>query len=1098
MPTKEAFSIVYNSTGFERVHRQQNALTRGARDLTKTVTATSAAYKQLGRVGATLVSFAAITKVIHQVVSLADSFVNMQNRLNVTAESTAHMTHNLGALAEIAKKTRTELSTNVEVFSRFALAGRSQGFSTDQLLVATEALAKAVVISGSTTSEAKGAFIQLSQAFGSTQLRGQELTSVLEQIPRAAEAIAKALDIPIGKLREFGLEGKITSSDILRALIDSSKELEQEFGQTTSTFAQALTVLNNELKIYIGASAEAAGVTSGLVAATNFAAEKIVPELAEALVYAGQAASDFGTSIEWVLERVDKARDSYDKFEDNLKSLKFFGPNVPGFFDQLFDGLTTEAPKTLKDANFQLEKIDYLLRRIGDPAAKEKFRSAITSYAKYFEDGLISADQYATNLESVVEQLVGLGTTPITFTPDLVKAGIQNEIQALQDAAEKFSGIQYQIASAYEESILKYILNGVVIPGVNTRGLNKYFDSLNQEMEEYEKNLQKNAAGQDVLTKSWADSKIEAYINKMRDLEKARAEVQAGIKALAPGIDRLNLTMGEAGSKGLQSLIDGFNLAAFYARSVASAIEEINTAAAATGRQQFLESFGYDLGAPLSFQGLGGPTPTKNASGQVMEPISQGLLDLEEEAARRSAEKTFGSIISGVANAIESGDADRALQRAKDKYRKQLEEFMQIPVEARRAVDPGTNALVEAIGFDKTLAIMEKGLESSKNKAKDYAEEISNIFFDVNPERGALSEIEGQITLLTKALNGGIPGLKLTDISTQDLIETIGKLGEKMNDPLGKFAELNDRITGYRESVMTYGERASKEFKTQMDDIGLAIKHAGINLNDFTNADTIAMWGLIARLTGEYTRNANPELEKLKEQFADLGVDKLAELNDLARAGGADFAAGAIGVDQYRLAMDELQRQEDELSRSFAGGSRRAIRGLTEEYTNGAAQIEGTLVNAFRGAEDALVEFVRTGKFNFADLADSIISDLARIAIQRAILEPLTDILGTIIPGGSFFTQAATTIAGASSASVGGSPASFSAAATSPAAISVAPQVTVNVNAQGSNNPTAIGDAAARAVQQAVEATTRAVVRDELQRLSRPGGQMNNRLREGV
>lgn len=56
---------------------------------------------------------------------------------------------------------------------------------------------------------------------------------------------------------------------------------------------------------------------------------------------------------------------------------------------------------------------------------------------------------------------------------------------------------------------------------------------------------------------------------------------------------------------------------------------------------------------------------------------------------------------------------------------------------------------------------------------------------------------------------------------------------------------------------------------------------------------------------------------------------------------------------------------------------------------NVAKQIEDTFVKAFKGMEDALVNFVTTGKLNFSDLARSIISDLTRMLVRAAITKPL-------------------------------------------------------------------------------------------------------------
>lgn len=71
-------------------------------------------------------------------------------------------------------------------------------------------------------------------------------------------------------------------------------------------------------------------------------------------------------------------------------------------------------------------------------------------------------------------------------------------------------------------------------------------------------------------------------------------------------------------------------------------------------------------------------------------------------------------------------------------------------------------------------------------------------------------------------------------------------------------------------------------------------------------------------------------------------------------------------------------------------------RGLLR-YASSAADLadvaETAVVSSLRGMEDALVQFVSTGKVDFKSLADSIIADLARIAIQQSITGPLAGAL---------------------------------------------------------------------------------------------------------
>ena len=92
----------------------------------------------------------------------------------------------------------------------------------------------------------------------------------------------------------------------------------------------------------------------------------------------------------------------------------------------------------------------------------------------------------------------------------------------------------------------------------------------------------------------------------------------------------------------------------------------------------------------------------------------------------------------------------------------------------------------------------------------------------------------------------------------------------------------------------------------------------------------------------------------------------------------------------WGAAWDENYR----VVRSFGYGYKTVLADIAEATTNTAAQISELMTDAFRGMEDALVSFVKTGKLDFRSLADSIITDLIRIQVQRSILAPLAGALG--------------------------------------------------------------------------------------------------------
>ncbi|NDC36153.1 MAG: hypothetical protein EBZ51_12475 [Synechococcaceae bacterium WB9_2_112] len=112
--------------------------------------------------------------------------------------------------------------------------------------------------------------------------------------------------------------------------------------------------------------------------------------------------------------------------------------------------------------------------------------------------------------------------------------------------------------------------------------------------------------------------------------------------------------------------------------------------------------------------------------------------------------------------------------------------------------------------------------------------------------------------------------------------------------------------------------------------------------------------------------------------------------------------------------VEELVRANAEYQRSFEYGAKSALKSYIDDATNAAKRAQQVTVNAFRSMEDALTRFVMTGKLDFRSLADSIIADLVRIQIQRAIALPLANWLGSVIPGMGGGTAAGAFPAGSS------------------------------------------------------------------------------------
>lgn len=86
------------------------------------------------------------------------------------------------------------------------------------------------------------------------------------------------------------------------------------------------------------------------------------------------------------------------------------------------------------------------------------------------------------------------------------------------------------------------------------------------------------------------------------------------------------------------------------------------------------------------------------------------------------------------------------------------------------------------------------------------------------------------------------------------------------------------------------------------------------------------------------------------------------------------------------LTSEELQKAYDVMNQEYNSS---VFDKMAKDAKDSSKEIQYVFTNAFKGMEDSLVNFAKTGKMNFGDLADSILTDMLRVAIQSSITQPL-------------------------------------------------------------------------------------------------------------
>ena len=130
---------------------------------------------------------------------------------------------------------------------------------------------------------------------------------------------------------------------------------------------------------------------------------------------------------------------------------------------------------------------------------------------------------------------------------------------------------------------------------------------------------------------------------------------------------------------------------------------------------------------------------------------------------------------------------------------------------------------------------------------------------------------------------------------------------------------------------------------------------------------------------------------------------------------------------QTRLAMQQQYYTDvDKAQSDWAIGASSAFQTYSEQARDVAGQTRNLFTNAFSNMEDGIIQFVKTGKLSFKDLADGIIADLIRIQVRQAAVGIFGTIFSGLTAGASAGNGLAAGSAGATSSTLGASAAGYS------------------------------------------------------------------------
>ncbi|WP_057978830.1 phage tail tape measure protein [Pseudomonas lactis] len=391
---------------------------------------------------------------------------------------------------------------------------------------------------------------------------------------------------------------------------------------------------------------------------------------------------------------------------------------------------------------------------------------------------------------------------------------------------------------------------------------------------------------------------------------------------------------------------------------------------------------------------------------------SLGLADGVNDDSNEALQKRLASLKAQAelarSTAAAEGEATRAEQakiEAEGKWgelvKKNLNDRARLEDDIKNARKLGLEAGRSQVEIDKEILAIQEKFEKSQAKTKAYREDAGMKALDqarqqyaVLKEQNSLIGVQkGEVDKLGAAGQALIKWeQELADIKTKKTLTADQKSlvanQELITAQLKKNAALEKE--GALRKIANDETQKLAAFQTNL---ASQLSKAQIGLDN-----NLAGMGM-----GDQMRQRLQEQLSIQQQYQ-TQLDALEQQHNEGRISDSLYGKETEALRaalQQRLTMQQgYYSAVDQAQSDWSLGASSALQTYAEQANDVAGQTRNLFTNAFGNMEDAVVNFVKTGKLSFKDFADGVVADLIRIQVRQAAAGFLGMAFGAITGGG--------------------------------------------------------------------------------------------------
>ncbi|UVH54664.1 phage tail tape measure protein [Variovorax paradoxus] len=587
------------------------------------------------------------------------------------------------------------------------------------------------------------------------------------------------------------------------------------------------------------------------------------------------------------------------------------------------------------------------------------------------------AGQTAGQLQEMAKEVAGTTSTQGKAAEALAALASTGRVtgDALKQAAEAVVGVNRVLGTSVKDAVDQYIKLGDE-PTKASAKLNESMHYLTQSTYERIKTLEDQGR------------KEEAAALAQSSYASAMKQRTGQVTENLGSIERAWKAVTLAASQGWDAIL-GVGRSATMQVQLAEVQRKITEAQKASSGNSVTASFYEPLLKRLN---------TQQAVMQAAIGFENGFAKMASERAK--AEQAGADATDDVNKWQDKAKGVDAVTRELKKYRDGLE--------AIRKVNPSSELLTPDAIKAGEAAIRKEFAGSKGPKEKAFQDDAATKMLETlrQTEAALKDQLDGELKITDtqkkqvefQQLIADLKGKKILTAEQQSLLANKDAIEEqlKKNVALSNQLEFEKKIA----EITKKSAEDAKQFRQQMDAINVSITGGQDSRNEQSDR-SLAAFGL-----GDRARQEVEAQRSIRAEFQRYLTSANKEAGKTGQLGSPAYQEEVVRIkkalDDALAAQsnyfDALKSKETD----WQNGATTALANYTDAIRNVAATTERAFTDGFKGAEDALAQFVTTGKLSVSSLANSVIADLARIAVQQTITGPLAKgLLGALNgPGG--------------------------------------------------------------------------------------------------